>query len=104
MSVVLILSDTVTSEQRAEIIRVIQQYGEWATLSESSYAVHTRLSPEQLSEKLKNRVGIGDGVKALRVSRSNRATTPKKARTWLDGGIADPLTKSSRRMPSEDHN
>lgn len=106
MSVVLVLSDAVTAEQRGEIIRVIQQYGEWVTLSESSYAIHTDLPPEYLAQKLKERTGITEGLQILRVSSSYRGRAPAQVRQWLikesergrtDGGYSASVTFDAAR-------
>lgn len=83
MSVVVILSAALNQQERAKIASLIGRYGECVPLSESSYALHTDLSAEQISADLKCEAGIKEGVYAVQVKRSYRGPAPARVRQWL---------------------
>jgi hypothetical protein len=83
MSIVVILSAAVSRQKRTAIASAITRYGESVPLSESSYAINTDLSAEELSANLKHDVGIKEGLYVIPVKRSYRGPAPAKVRQWL---------------------
>ena len=88
MSLIVILSDGVTPEQRAATVRVLQHYGHCIPLSEMGYAVHTGLAPEHLLPHLIERAGVGEQqVQIFRVKGTERGAS-QNAPMWRPGASA----------------
>lgn len=83
MSVVVILSGTVARQKRMEIANAVARYGECLPLTESSYALNTPLSAQELSASLKREVGINKGVYIIPLNRSYRGPAPARVKQWL---------------------
>lgn len=83
MSVVVVLSDPPTERKRVEIARALERFGECVALSESSYAINTELSSEEIAAALKAALGMKAGLHAIAVKRSYRGPAPAKIRQWL---------------------
>lgn len=90
MSVVVILSDALAEQKRVEIAHTVSRYGECVPLTESSYALHTELSAQEISAALKREVGINRGVYVIPLKRSYRGRAPARVRQWLRSEGAGP--------------
>ncbi len=90
MAVLLITYDLNREVVRPNITRTIKGFGCWARLSESSYAVSTNLSADEIYSRLKPQIDGDDQIYIITLSNPWQGFGPEKVNQWLQDelGIA----------------
>ena len=73
--------------KRPPIVKEIKEIGTWAKLSESSYAVNTTLSVDQVFEKLKPMIDSNDNLYIITLKKPHSGYGPKEVNEWLDKNL-----------------
>lgn len=73
---------------RPPIVQEIKDIGDgWAKLSESSYAIATRLTPDQIFSRLKRHLDQNDQLYVVHLSRPYSGMGPKDVNDWLSKNL-----------------
>lgn len=88
MAVYLITYDLNRESIRPNITKVIKSFPEWARLSESSYAVSTLLSIDDVYRKIKPLIDSNDNVYVISLHRPYTGFGPPVVNEWLETRLA----------------
>lgn len=78
------LTPATSAKNHGNILEAIKQEGNWARLSESSYAIHTTTtSPTQLYERVKPYIVAGDKLLVITLSKPYMGQHSKEVVDWL---------------------
>jgi hypothetical protein len=66
-----------------DLLKEIKKFN-WARLSESSYAVQTELTPQQLYDRLKPYLDSNDTIYVITLNKPYWGWGPKEVNDWLD--------------------
>lgn len=84
----LVTYDLNKEEKRPPIVKAIKDIGtSWAKLSESSYAITTSLTPEQVHTKLKPYLDSNDNIYIINLKKPYSGFGPKDVNDWLDKNL-----------------
>lgn len=88
MSVKLITYDLNSQGQKhAEVLAKIKEFGTWARLSESSYAVKSSLTTEQICNKFTNLIDDNDSFLVIPMTQFHCGWTTEDVHDWLDNNL-----------------
>ncbi len=77
-----------TSKEYQGILGVIKAEGVWARLSESSYAMDTQMSPQQVYEKMKPYLDNDDHLLVITLKQPYYGQHSKDVIDWLDSKLS----------------
>jgi len=83
MAALIIAYDLNNETRRPNIVKTIKDTGSWAKLSESSYAVDTHESPENVMSRLKKHLDSDDNCYVITLSAPWSGWGPKEVIAWL---------------------
>lgn len=83
----LITYDLNKETKRPPIVQAIKDLGNWARLSESSYAVSTNLSPTQVHTAVKPHLDDNDNIYIITLTRPYTGFGPKDLNDWLEKNL-----------------
>jgi hypothetical protein len=84
MSILLITYDLhKPGQDYTDLLAKIKSGGNWARLSESSYAVRTAYSPEQVYNQLKPYLDANDNLYVITLTRPYYGQGPTDVNSWL---------------------
>lgn len=87
MSVLLVTYDLNSPGQKhAKMLKKIKEYP-WARLSESSYAISTSQSVDQVYETMKTLADDNDNLYVITLHRPYKGYGPKGANKWLEDNL-----------------
>jgi hypothetical protein len=66
-----------------DVLKEIKKFA-WARLSESSYAVHTDLEPQQLFNRLSPYLDSNDTLYVITLNRPYAGQGPREVNSWLE--------------------
>jgi CRISPR/Cas system-associated endoribonuclease Cas2 len=69
-------------QRHSQILKAIKEYS-WARLSESSYAIETTASPQQVFNSLSNNLDKNDNLYVINLSRPYYGQGPQDVNNWL---------------------
>ncbi|WP_324007415.1 hypothetical protein [Aeromonas dhakensis] len=69
-----------------DLLKIIKSYA-WARLSESSYAIKTDQSPQQVFDKLKPFLDQNDNLYVINLKKPYAGFGPKDVNEWLDNSL-----------------
>ncbi|BCK62648.1 hypothetical protein KAM338_42920 [Aeromonas caviae] len=69
-----------------DLLKTIKSYA-WARLSESSYAIKTDQSPQQVFDKLKPFLDQNDNLYVINLKKPYAGFGPKDVNEWLDNSL-----------------
>lgn len=78
------LNSEPSSSSYNSVLQVIKSEKNWAKLSESSYAMHTEMSPQVVYEKVKPYLDSNDNFLVLTLTRPYFGRHSKEVIEWLD--------------------
>jgi hypothetical protein len=81
------LNSEPTSEGYKAILNVIKSEKNWAKLSESSYAMHTAMSPQLVYERVKPHLDANDNFLVLTLSKPYFGRHSKAVIEWLSSKL-----------------
>lgn len=84
MPVFLITYDLIQETKRPPIVDSIKEIGDWAKLSESSYAVSTHLSDEQIYARLQQFIDSNDRLYIIALKKPWSGFGLVDVNRWLD--------------------
>jgi hypothetical protein len=84
MAVYLITYDLNRETTRPPIVDRIKAYGDWAMLSESSYAISTNQTAEQVYANLQALLDQNDQIYIITLKKPWYGYGPKQVNEWLD--------------------
>lgn len=88
MSVKLITYDlNAQGQKHAEVLTKIKNFGSWARLSESSYAIKSNLTPEQLYQQFKPLIDNNDNLLILTLKKPYQGWADKTVHNWLENQL-----------------
>jgi CRISPR-associated endonuclease Cas2 len=70
-----------------DVLKTIKSYS-WARLSESSYAIKTEQTPQQVFDKLKPYLDQNDNLYIINLKKPYAGYGPKEVNEWLDNGLS----------------
>jgi len=73
--------------KRPPIVKEIKDLGNWAKLSESSYAISTSLSAQQVYEKLKHLIDNNDNLYVITLKNPYSGFGKKEVNDWLEQNL-----------------
>lgn len=85
---ILITYDLNKEVSRPPIVKEIKDLGSWARLSESSYAVNTSLTAEQVFNKLKPLIDSNDNLYIITLKQPWSGFGPKDVNEWLNKNLS----------------
>ncbi len=83
----------VTYDLNREVVRPIitgelkKAYPDWARLSESSYAILTNSTPQQVYDRLKPLIDSNDNIYIINLKRPYVGFGPKDVNAWLERNL-----------------
>jgi GH43 family beta-xylosidase len=83
MAVYIVTYDLNKELHRPKIVEAIKTYGSWAKLSESSYAIQTNLTPEQVYNHLKPMIDGNDNIYIISLRHPWTGFGKKDVNEWL---------------------
>lgn len=84
MAVLLVTYDLkAPGQDYADFHKVIKSFS-WARLSESSYAIDTTLTPQNVYEQLRSHMDTNDNVYVIMLTRPHCGYGPKEVNEWLE--------------------
>ncbi|WP_339142388.1 hypothetical protein [Pseudoalteromonas galatheae] len=88
MSVLLVTYDLNSPGQKhGQLLEELQSFA-WAKLSESSYAINTTLTPDQLFERLKQYLDTNDNLYIITLKKPWQGYGPKDVNEWLSNNLS----------------
>lgn len=88
MAVLLVTYDLNTPGKNYEdVLKAIKNYA-WAQLSESSYAINTYDSPQQIFDKLKPLLDKNDNLYVIPLKKPYAGFGPKAVNDWLNTNLS----------------
>lgn len=85
--VYLVTYDLNQETKRPPIVKEIKDFGNWAKLSESSYAISTPLTIHQVYEKLKKHIDQNDQIYIITLKKPWTGFGPKDVNEWLEQNL-----------------
>lgn len=70
-----------------DLLKTIKSYDAWARLSESSYAISTDQSPQQVFDKLKQFIDQNDNLYVINLKKPYAGFGPKDVNQWLENNL-----------------
>jgi len=70
----------------ADLLKTIKSFP-WARLSESSYAIKTEQTPQQVFDKLKPYLGQNDNLYVINLKRPYAGFGPQDVNDWLESNL-----------------
>ncbi len=88
MSVKLITYDlNKAGQNHAEVLAKIKSFGIWAKLSESSYAIVSYLTPDQLYQQFRPLIDDNDNLLIITLKKPCQGWTSKEVGNWLENQL-----------------
>lgn len=87
MAALLITYDLNKESKRPPIVDLIREFPSWARLSESSYAVQTDLSVNEVYKKFDRLTDANDQIYIITLSQPWMGFGPKEVNDWLDENL-----------------
>lgn len=84
MNTYIVTYDLNKETKRPPIVKEIKDFGNWAKLSESSYAINTNLSVQQVYEKLKHLIDSNDNLYIITLKKPYSGFGKKEVNDWLE--------------------
>ncbi|PCD66842.1 hypothetical protein [Rhizobium phaseoli] len=84
MPTLIVTYDLNKEVKRADILKEIKKAQNWAKLSESSYAIETRESPQQVYGRLKPYLDGNDTCYIITLTSPYFGQGPKEVNDWLE--------------------
>ncbi len=69
-----------------DLLKAIRNYS-WARLSESSYAIKTEQTPQQVFDKLRPYLDQNDNIYIINLKKPYAGFGPKDVNEWLDNNL-----------------
>lgn len=83
MPVYLVTYDLNKEANRPPIVDKVKEFGSWAMLSESSYAISTGMTPEQVHAHFKPLLDSNDTIYIISLCWPWMGVGPKRVNDWL---------------------
>jgi hypothetical protein len=87
MPVYLVTYDLNKETKRPNITGKIKEYGYWAKLSESSYAIKTEQTPQQVYNVLQPLLDSNDTLYVITLKRPHYGQGSKEVNQWLENNL-----------------
>ncbi|UWU16005.1 hypothetical protein N2599_08415 [Rhizobium sullae] len=87
MTTYIVTYDLNKEVKRPDILKEIKKGGNWAKLSESSYAISTNETAEQVYSRLKPYLDNNDNCYIITLSRPYTGWGPKEVNDWLESHL-----------------
>lgn len=71
-----------------DLLKTIKSYSSWARLSESSYAIKTDHSPQQVFDTLKSFIDQNDNIYIITLKKPYTGFGPKDVNNWLENHLS----------------
>lgn len=71
-------------QKHAEVLAKIKSFGVWARLSESSYAIKTNLTTDQLYQQFRPLIDNNDDLLIMTLKKPCQGWASKELNNWLD--------------------
>lgn len=81
------LTSQTSAKNHEKILEVIKRDGNWARLSESSYAIHTTVTPSDFYERFKPLIGLGDKLLVMTMAKPYMGQHSKEVVNWLTNKV-----------------
>lgn len=75
--------------KRPPIVKDIKSYGNWAMLSESSYAISTGQTPKQVYDFLSKHLDGNDNLYVIKLTNPHYGQGPKDVNDWLAANLSN---------------
>lgn len=87
MSTYIITYDLNKETNRPPIVKEIKDFSSWAKLSESSYAISTNFTAQQVYEKLKHLIDNNDNLYVITLKKPYFGFGKKEVNDWLEQNL-----------------
>lgn len=87
MAVYLVAYDLNKETSRPPIVKAIKEYGTWAKLSESSYAISTSKTPAQVYSGLSSLLDSNDQLYVINLRKPYSGFGPNDINKWLEDNL-----------------
>ena len=74
-------------QKHAKVLDKIKSFGSWAMLSESSYAIGTSLTPQQVYNQFKTLLDTNDRIYIITLKQPCAGYGSNKVNNWLDNNL-----------------
>ena len=89
MPVLLVTYDLNKETKRPPLLKDLKEtYPTWAKLSESSYAISTNSTPQQVYDRLKKHIDDNDRIVIITLKKPYQGWTGKKVHEWLEQNLS----------------